>query len=414
VINKNTADVIVIGSGVAGLSVAMEFRKRGLSVRVFERQFLASGATSRAAGLIGQMRSNADAIRLIQDSLRIIREVEARTGMRILHETGSVRIAQTPDRAKELEIDIAIARASGLKVDTIDTHALEQRMPYMRVDDVLLASLCPTDCYLEPPALAQGYIAVGRELGVEYHEHEPVNALCVDAGQVTGVTTANATYNAPIVINAGGPWAELVAHYAEQTLPTAGIKHFYFTTLPESGIAIDENSPSLRDRENRIYARPRNGCLRVGIYEAMPINVDMRALPADFSMQSVTAGLDHPTSRALLDSAVRRFPGITPATPMDIRGGIMAFTPDGAPLIGEIPGLSGFYHCAGFCGHGVSQSAAMGPAMADIILHGTCPYDVALIAADRFADWPDLHDRHAVARNCAQVYANYYGKAATQ
>ncbi len=88
----------------------------------------------------------------------------------------------------------------------------------------------------------------------------------------------------------------------------------------------------------------------------------------------------------------------------------MAFTPDGAPLLGEIPGLQGFYHCAGFCGHGVSQSAAMGPAVADMILNGTCPYDRAQIAADRFNDWPLIQDPAAIASRCAEVYANYYGK----
>ena len=84
----HTYDVIMIGSGVAGLSVALEFGKRGRRVLVLERGTLASGATSRAAGLIGQMRSSSDAIHLLMDSIRIVREIEARTGMHVLYMSG--------------------------------------------------------------------------------------------------------------------------------------------------------------------------------------------------------------------------------------------------------------------------------------------------------------------------------------
>ena len=406
----NTYDVTIIGSGVAGLSVALEFAKRGRRVLVLERNTLASGATSRAAGLIGQMRSTPDAIHLLMDSIRVVRDIEAETGIRVLEQTGSIRVAQSRDRVNELSKDVAIALNAGLEIGMLDASDVQKMIPCMRVDDVLAASYCPSDCYLEAPTLAQAYIASGQQHGVSYHEHAPVNSLRTANGRVVGVVAAGLDYEAPIIINAAGPWTHLVAEYAQQPLPTCGVAHYYFTTKPEANIAIDATHPSFRDRENRIYGRPCNGGIRIGIYEALPEHIDMAKLPSDFQMSSVTADTTKDVIRKLIAAASDRFPSINESTPMEIRGGIMAFTPDGGPLLGELDGLKGFYHCAGFCGHGVSQSAAIGPIVADLIEHNTCKYDLTQLAADRFADWPSLHDRAMVIQSCIDVYANYYGK----
>ncbi|MCC6796432.1 MAG: FAD-binding oxidoreductase [Candidatus Hydrogenedentes bacterium] len=395
---------------MAGLSVALELCKRNRRVLVLDRSSLASGATSRAAGLIGQMRSTRDAIHLLMESIRIVRGIETDTGIRVLEQTGSIRVAQSNVRAKELANDVAIARAAGLEVEMLEAADVQKRLPCMRIDDISAACYCPTDCYLEAPTLAQAYIAAGRTRGVAYIEHAPVDALRSTNGRVTGITAAGTDYDAPIVINAAGPWTHLVAAYAQQPLPTCGIAHYYFTTKPEAKIAIDATHPQFRDRENRIYGRPCNGGIRIGIYEALPEHIDMAMLPADFQMGSVTADISKPLISNLISAASNRFPSITESIPMEIRGGIMAFTPDGGPLLGELEGLKGFYHCAGFCGHGVSQSAAIGPIVADLIEKGTCKYDLTQLSADRFSDWPVLQNRDAVIQSCLKTYANYYGK----
>jgi len=115
--------------------------------------------------------------------------------------------------------------------------------------------------------------------------------------------------------------------------------------------------------------------------------------------------------RELFAAAAQRFPWITRDTPAEIAGGIMAFTPDGGPLIGEIPGIKGLYHCAGFCGHGVTQSAAIGSVVADLVLEGRCDYDLEQIRADRFADIPELREQAEVDRRSLNMYASYYALA---
>jgi glycine/D-amino acid oxidase-like deaminating enzyme len=138
----------------------------------------------------------------------------------------------------------------------------------------------------------------------------------------------------------------------------------------------------------------------------------MDQLPASFSMADMTAGKTHPAIIELIEGAMRRFPAITRDTPIDIRGGVMAFTPDGQPLLGRMPGVEGLFHCAGFCGHGVSQSAGIGRLMADLVLTGVSSYDLKQLEADRFADIPAYRDRAQVTARCLEQYANYYEIAA--
>jgi 4-methylaminobutanoate oxidase (formaldehyde-forming) len=409
-----TYDVVVIGSGVAGLSAAMRLAMGGAKVVVLERSRLASGSTSRASGLIGQMRSNVDSTRLIMDSVGLLREIEDRFGRSLFHQTGSVRVAQTPARVEELQKDVRVAREAGLAVDWIDPPSLEERLPLVRTEDVLSAVYVPTDGYLEPPELAEAYLSIGRQEGVRFIENSPVESVLVESGKLKGVRTATDVFSAPNVVNAGGPWSYLVAAKGNSRLPTAAVAHYYFTTLSDSGVRSDPGEPTLRDRENRIYSRPRKGALRVGIYETSPVGCDMERLPDNFSMGKMTAGKDHPTIRALVEASARRFEGISMRTPMEITGGIMSFTPDGRPVLGELPEVSGFFHCSGFCGHGITQSPAIGRAVAEWILEGRCRYNVTDLEADRFQDIPGLENRESIQKACLECYSNYYGPAAAR
>ncbi|GMU92750.1 MAG: hypothetical protein AMXMBFR4_18080 [Candidatus Hydrogenedentota bacterium] len=404
-------DAIIVGSGVAGLSTAMEFGLRGHRTLVLERRGLASGSTSRAAGLLGQMRTTVDAVRMLMDSVRILHGIEDRSGINVFHQTGSIRIAQNAARVDELRRDVGVSLAAGLTVHTIESAEVLRLAPYVRVDDVIEACYCPSDGYLDPPTLARAYIQVARGIGVSFVEHAPVERIHSNGETVSGVRACGVDYFAPVVVNAAGPWAHLVSNFADQMLPTAGIAHYYLTTRECDQVDISPDTPTLRDRENRIYSRPCDGGLRVGIYETRPETIAVERLPVDYSMDGMTAARDHPTVRSLMDAAARRFPRITTDTPMEIRGGIMAFTPDGGPLLGEFPQLKGFFHCAGFCGHGVTQSPALGPLMADLVFDGVRRYDAAQLEADRFADFPDLQTREAVEAKCAACYANYYGKS---
>lgn len=406
----STSDVIVIGGGVAGLSTAMQLATRGARVVVLERERLGNGSTGRAAGLLGQLRGHAEHTRMLMDGVEIVKELEAKAGVEIFIQTGSLRIAETPERAEEIAALVRMGKSVSFDIDHMPIDEVARRMPYMKTDDLLDACYCPTDGHLQPAELVSAYIKVGRQAGVEYRQDSPVTRLLVEGDAVRGVATAEGEFHAPKVVNAGGPWSYLNAAMADSILPTAAIGHYYLTTRPADDHPVDRLSPAIRDRELRIYARPESGGLIVGMYEAEPEIYDMSKLPTNFDMSAMKASQASIHVALLLDAASRRFPWINERTPMSITTGIMTFTPDGRPFCGKLPGVEGLYHCSGFSGHGIVQSPAIGVIMAELILDGQSSYDIASIEADRYFDAPGYQDRTEIEQKCHDMAAGYYGR----
>jgi sarcosine oxidase subunit beta len=410
VATAQTFDVIVIGGGVAGLSTAMQLAKRGTRVIVVERQRFANGSTGRAAGFLGQLRGTREHTRMLMDGVKIVRELEARIGERIFFQTGSLRIASNEERAEEIRNLVAMGKGINFPIDLIGIDEVAKLLPYMWTDDLIEACYCPTDGHVQPAILAEAYMRVGREHGVQYVDGSPVVETLVRNGRVQGVRTLNAEYHVQCVVNAAGPWSYGVAEKASQRLAVAGVRHAYITTQPLADVPVDPMSPAVRDRQGRTYSRPELGGLLVGLYGARPVGVDTRELPADFDMSLMTTASDDENYQDLLAAARLRFPWITPNTPMKVTTGIMTFSPDALPLCGPLPGVEGLYHCSGFSGHGIVQSPVIGVIMTELLLDGKTQYDLESIAADRFWDLPGFQTRERISEQCLAMYRDYYGR----
>lgn len=405
-----TSDVIIIGGGVAGLSTAMQLAGRGAKVCLLERERLGNGSTGRAAGLLGQLRGNAEHTRMLMDGVTIVRELEQTANVEIFVQTGSLRIAETPQRAAEIASLVEMGKSIGFEIDHMSIDEVARRLPYMRTDDLVDACYCPTDGHLQPAELASAYFKVGKQRGVEYKTNTPVIEILLDGNRVRGVQAIDGQYFAPVVVNAGGPWSYLNAEMADAVLPTAAIGHYYLTTRPDPARPIDRFSPAVRDRHYRIYTRPESGGLIVGIYDEEPELHDMRKLPADFDMSRMKAARDSIQVARLLEAAASRFPWIDERTPMSITTGIMTFTPDARPFCGKMPDIEGLFHCSGFSGHGIVQSPAVGLIMSQLILDGESSYDVSSIEADRYYDMPGYLERADIEAKCVKMAGDYYGK----
>ncbi len=388
----------------------MQLARRGTRVLLLERDRLGNGSTGRAAGLLGQLRGTSEHTRMLMDGVKIVTELEHKTGEEIFVQTGSVRIAETEERAAEVAALVAMGKAIGFEIDHMPISEVAERMPYMKTDDLIDACYCPTDGHLQPAELVAAYIKEGKRLGVEYLTNTPVSDIHVEGGRVTGVTTPQGRCEAAVVVNAGGPWSYLNALLADATLPTAAIGHVYLTTRPDPSHPVDRLSPAFRNRHHRIYGRPEAGGILVGIYEAEPAAYDMEQLPADFDMSAMKARRDSIHVAMLLHATQQRFPWINERTPMTITTGIMTFTPDGRPFCGQLPEIGGLYHCAGFSGHGIVQSPVIGLIMAEMILDGATQYDIAAIEADRYFDLPGYQQRDDIKARCLEMAASYYGR----
>ena len=407
---ENQADVIIVGAGVAGLSTALQLVRRGTKVLVVERGQIGNGSTGRAAGLLGQLRGTAASTRMLMDSVEIVRELEQETGAEIFVQTGSLRVANIPERAREIKDLVEMGQAIDFNIRHLSKEEVHEMLPYMKTDDLLDACYCPTDGHLQPAELVASYVQWGRSLGVEYRTNCPVERVMVEGGRAVGVQTQAGPLYADAVVNAGGPWSYLIAESANTVLPTAAIGHYCLTTRPGADRPIDRLSPGVRDRQNRVYSRPEAGGLIVGMYEAEPPEYTMEDLPADFDMSLMKAARDDIHVAMLIHAAGQRFPWIDERTPMTITTGIMTFTPDGKPFCGKLPDIDGLFHCSGFSGHGIVQSPTIGVIMADLIRDGETKYDLAEIEADRYFEIPGYVQRAEIQSRCLEMAANYYGR----
>ena len=401
-------DVIIIGGGASGCSIAMQLSLQGRSVLVLDKAQFGSGSTGQAAGLGAQLRSNPSETRLLMEGIEVVGEMERKLNEKIFTRTGSLHVGATEDRAEELRDFVESGKTIGFDIDLVDREFAKSRLPCMRTDDLIEFCYCPTDGHFAPSELLNGYIRIARDAGATFLSQTRVEDIMMSGGRVKGVQTAGASFFAPVVVNAAGPWSYLVAELTQTPMATATLGHYYLVTEPVQGMQISPTDAAIRDRANRIYSRPEMGGLLVGSYEEEPVEYSMEALPEDFQMSEIRIQRDNLNVALLIEAASQRFPFINERTPMSVTTGIMTFTPDGHALCGPVHDVEGLYHCTGFNGRGVFQSTSVGILMADLICQGRSRYQMEHLAADRFSGEQWLGDRESIKTRCRNRYANHY------
>jgi 4-methylaminobutanoate oxidase (formaldehyde-forming) len=405
---NRTFDVIIIGGGASGCSTAMQLSLQGRSVLVLDKAQFGSGSTGQAAGLGAQLRSNPSETRLLMEGIEVVGEMERKLNEKIFTRTGSLHVAATEDRAGELRDFVESGKTIGFDIELVDREFAKSRLPCMRTDDLIEFCYCPTDGHFAPSELLNGYIRIARDAGATFLSQTRVEDIMMSGGRVKGVQTAGASFFAPVVVNAAGPWSYLVAELTQTPMATATLGHYYLVTEPVPGVQISPTDAAIRDRANRIYSRPEMGGLLVGSYEQEPVEYSMEALPEDFQMSEIRIQRDNLNVALLIEAASQRFPFINERTPMSVTTGIMTFTPDGHALCGPVHDVEGLYYCTGFNGRGVFQSTSVGFLLADIICKGRSRYQMGHLDADRFSGEPWLGDRESIRTRCCDRYANHY------
>jgi glycine/D-amino acid oxidase-like deaminating enzyme len=276
------AEITIVGGGAFGCAVAYFLARAGKrDVVLLEKDELASGTTSQAAGLVGQVRTSPARVRIAMFSVRTFRALARETG----HDpdyraVGSLRLALTPAREAEFRHMVAVSRREGLEVDFVPLREVAERFPLLDLSGVRAALWCPSDGYLQPYGLTMAYAHGARALGVRIHTRTPVLGLVCREGAVTGVRTEHGELRTETVVVAAGPWAAMLAATAGVALPIVPVRHQYFVTEPIAGVSPD--LPVLRIPDLRLYARAEVNGLLVGGFEAGPESLDPRELPRDY------------------------------------------------------------------------------------------------------------------------------------
>jgi 4-methylaminobutanoate oxidase (formaldehyde-forming) len=392
------AQVVIIGGGVIGTSVAYHLTKLGYTdVVLLEQGQLSSGTTWHAAGLVGQLRASESGTRLVQYSTALYTELEKETGLSAGYkQCGGVTVARTEDRMIQLRRTAANAAAFDLDCELLTPARALEHYPVMRVDDLVGAIWLPADGKANPTDLTQALAKGARMRGAKIHEHVRVLDVLTDGHAVTGVRTDSGEIEAEIVVNCAGQWAKQVGAMAGMNVPLHSAEHFYVVTETIDGVHTD--MPILRDPDGYTYFKEEVGGLVIGGFEpeAKPW-VSPDQIPYPFEFQLLEEDWDH--FQILMDNALLRIPALEETGIKKFYNGPESFTPDNQFILGEAPGCANFFVAAGFNSVGIASAGGAGRALAEWIVNGSPTTDLTSVDIRRFASFNGnnrwLHDRVA-------------------
>lgn len=396
------AQVVVIGGGVIGTSVAYHLTKLGYTdVLLIEQGRLSSGTTWHAAGLVGQLRASEGGTRLVQYSTQLYTELEAETGLTAgYRQCGGVIVARTEDRMTQLRRTAANAAAFDLECELITPEQALEHYPMMRIDDLVGAIWLPADGRANPTDLTLALAKGARLRGARIVERTRVIGTTVadDGGRrrVVGVRTDAGDVEADIVVNCGGQWAKQLAAMAGVNVPLHSAEHFYVVTEAVQGVHPD--LPILRDPDGYTYFKEEVGGLVIGGFEpeAKPwVGPDL--IPYPFEFQLLDEDWDH--FQILMDNALLRIPVLEQTGLKKLYNGPESFTPDNQFILGEAPECADYFVAAGFNSVGIASAGGAGRALAEWIVGGAPTSDLTGVDIRRFAPFNGnnrwLHDRVA-------------------
>jgi glycine/D-amino acid oxidase-like deaminating enzyme/sarcosine oxidase gamma subunit len=402
------ARVVIIGGGIAGVSVAYHLARRGVTdVVLLEQGKLTCGTTWHAAGLVGQTRATRNATRMSQYGIELYAALEAETGLATgWKRCGSLNIARTPERMQLMRRQMARAGSFGIEFEFISPDAARERAPILRTDDLTGAVWIPGDGKANPTDLTQALAKGARMRGATLLEGVRVEGIDTVNRHVSGVRwmsgDAAGTIACDTLVNCGGQWARELGARSGVTVPLYSAEHFYIVTAAIDGVTPD--LPVVRDPDGYIYFKEEVGGLVMGGFEpsAKPWNVS--PIPQGFEFQLLPEDWDQ--FEVLMQSAIHRAPCLETAQVKMLLNGPESFTPDGNFILGEAPEINGYFVCAGFNSAGIANSGGAGRLIADWVVDGEAPLDLWDVDIRRFAP---LHAnrRHLADRTVESLGLHY-------
>jgi glycine/D-amino acid oxidase-like deaminating enzyme len=400
---RERAQIVIIGGGIAGASIAYHLAQLGRrEVVVLEQGRLVGGTTAHAPGLVGQLRSAPSLAKLLMYSVSLYKRISV-AGVPGFRREGSLRLASSKARFQQMQEQLAVARQVGLEAHLITLREARELFPLADFGGVEGALFVPDDGSATATVLAQGLINEAQAQGVEFLPHTPVTGIEVAGQRVRAVLTPLGRIETKIVVAACGIWSPLVGRLAGVALPLTPMQHQYVVTAPVPQLA-GKTLPNLRDPDKLIYLRQRDDSLVLGGYERRACPWDVDAIPNkdDPTLQAFNPGQFETLERG----ARERLPALQGLAYVRTVNGLESFTPDGEFLLGPAPEVHGFWAACGFCAHGVSGAGGIGKVIAEWIVHGDPGLDLSAMALARFAG--KRLDKAAIQAGAARVYSTYY------
>jgi 4-methylaminobutanoate oxidase (formaldehyde-forming) len=368
------AQVVIVGGGIVGCSVAYHLMLRGYKdVVLLERKQLTSGTTWHAAGLVGQLRATHNLTRLAQYTTELYAALESISGQATgFRQTGSLALATTQARFEELKRGASMARCFGLQVNVLGPKEARDLWPRMATNGLVGAVHLPNDGQTSPVDTALALAQAAKSRGARVFEHTPVRTIVVKGGRAVGVVTREGGIEAEHVVNCAGMWAHELGASVGATIPLHAAEHFYVVTEPIEG--LPGTLPVLRDADACTYFKEDAGKLLVGWFEPAAKPWGMQGISKDFCFDSLPDDLEH--IEPLLQAAINRVPVLGKVGIKLFFNGPESFTPDNRYLLGEAPEIRNLFVAAGFNSIGIQSAGGAGKVLADWIVDGHPPMDL--------------------------------------
>ncbi|HEX8142107.1 MAG TPA: FAD-dependent oxidoreductase [Pyrinomonadaceae bacterium] len=380
-----TADVVIIGGGIVGASVAYHLVEAGCrDVLIVERERAQGlGSSGKGAGGVRAQFATAINIEMSLYSIAFFERFKEMTGRAAGYRPdGYLFVATSEEHLDYLKKNRERQTALGLKgVEILTPQDISGLIPQLRMDDVVGGSFCQTDGFIEPLSVMRGFTARACERGARVWLEAEVKGIETQGGEVCGIETTRGPVATRTIVNATGAWAAGVAKLAGISLPVVPLRRQLVITEPFDSLP-PAPLPMVIDMSNGFHFRrePPAPSASSGVLMAWPAPEETPGFKTDFDPAFIAQILKRASQR------VPAFAGVV-VDSSRCRAGLYEVTPDHHAIIGQAPGLKGLFLANGFSGHGVMHSPATGRMVSEIIIEGHArTIDATALRPERFAE----------------------------
>lgn len=407
-----SARLVIIGAGIVGQSIAYHLAKLGWRDMIVLDQGplpMAGGSTSHAPGLIFQTNSSKFMTSLARYSVDLYSNLSFKGKVGAI-KVGGVELARTPQRLAELTRRSGLGKAWGLTTHLLSPNECEDMFPFIDKSKILGGYFVPDDSLADAGTICQAFSETTTELkAAEFRPNVKVIGINRQHNRVKSVVTDQGTINCEMIVCCAGIWGPIIGKMVDFSLPLYPMEHQYLISEPLDALqAWKGNERSLkiiRDQDSRLYFRGHGDCLGIGNYCHKPLPLNPENI-LSFKESKLMPSVRDFTEEDFTDAyqlASELFPMLKRASfPYKING-MFSFTPDGGPLLGELPNLKGFWVAEAIW---VTHAGGIGKLMAEWMHAGYPQEDVHEGEILRFHDFARTgqYIRKRAMTNYLEVY----------
>ena len=380
---KKRTDVVIVGGGINGCSLAYNLAKKNIDVTVFERNYLASGATGACGAGIRQQWSTRENTELAIKSVKILEKLSKELGEDIELRQGGYLIAVHDKKDMiQSEKNVEMQRSLGLKVDILKPEQINDIVPILDIKGMkaIGATFCPSDGHANPFKTTFAYANAARRHGAQFFTHTRVVDVEKNNNKVVSVKTDKGVIKTDFVVNAAGVWSKEISDIDGEKLP---------------------NIPYRKEIMVTERLKPLFECMVISFHDGIYFSQQQERqivggipIPEEIKGYRTMPTVDF--MQHMAHTLTRYAPVLKHVNMLRHWTGFYDVTPDARPIIGESKKIKGFIHCNGFSGHGFMLSPMVTKILCDYVADGKTPDILEHLNLDRFKDKKIEHETSVV------------------